>query len=141
MIDEHHPFPDSIYGDTRKRFIDIELPDGIHSYFQITPRRYDVDERYASLLQKGDISLNDIFREIITLGRQPSPQCLWLYTVISYKVKRENFTNLSAFDKNRFDYKKICFDEYDDLMAYLYEHGNTENIRMKMEWETNIPML
>ncbi len=114
MIDDHHPFPDSVYGDTRKRFIEVELSNNEIEYFQITPRRYQIDERYAVLLQNGEISLEDIFREIISLGREPSPSCLWLYTVISYKVTREFLSDLVTFDKNKYDYKKACFEKYDD---------------------------
>lgn len=115
MVGENHPFSGCKYGDLKKRVVELILDEGVHEFFLITPRRYEVDERYADLLRRGEIVLQDIFREIVALGREPSPGCLWLYKVINYKVKSEHLVDLATFDKKRFSYREFCFDEYSDL--------------------------
>ena len=138
MIDEKHPFPDSVYGDTRTRIVEIKSSDEVSEFFFVVPRRFEIDERYALLLRNGEIELEDLFRELILLGRDPSPDCLWLYKVISFKVKREHLGSRADFDDNRIDSRSVCFDDYQNLAAYLEEKAGG-GVKMKMEWETEIP--
>lgn len=135
----HRPFPASMEGGSDGAFFERVIEDGAASFYLIVhPRRY-LTARDQSLIDQGQLSLEELHPEVARLGRPPAPGTLWLYELEAFEVLRIHHGDQESFNDNATAYRSAVFDDVQALLAYCQQEFGVSASDFRKRDATNYP--
>jgi len=146
-ITPHNPYPYGFRGDVKKgSYSELDIDGGKSSRFVIIrPKPYfpqETIDREMEFIQKGILTLEDIYPDIARLGYVPERKdTFWLYNVNVCEIDKvyldESDSEVFAANLKRDEY--YTFDDFYKCIDFVEKNFGVGERDFKKDWETNYP--
>ncbi|MCY9847291.1 hypothetical protein [Pectobacterium jejuense] len=146
-ITPYNPYPYGFRGDVRDgSYCEVDINEGKDSRFIIIrPRAYFPEgmfEREMGFLEKGMLTLEDMYPEVKVLGYVPDRKnVFWLYNLnvcdIEKQYLEDSDSEIFAAHVKYDEY--YTFDDFYKCMAFIEQTFGVHESHFKKNWETRYP--